>query len=61
MKVHCQHCNRYQFTATGDVMIDEMPCSGCGAKNNFKIVIGGDILRAKHQVEEQPPKKKKNG
>lgn len=63
MKIHCKHCQRYLFTATGDVMIDEMPCPGCGAKNNFKIVLGGDILRLEHKAQEVPPKtrKEKNG
>lgn len=57
MKVHCKHCNRYLFTATGDVMIDEMPCPACGAKSNFRITLA--VQAVKHTSEEQPPKVKK--
>jgi len=59
MKITCQHCGRYQFTATGNVMIQEMPCAGCGAKNNYKIIISDSApaLTAKATIDETPPKK----
>jgi len=61
MKIYCQHCERYQFTATGNVMIEQMPCVGCGAKNNYKIILSDSApaLTYTPQADEEPPKKLK--
>lgn len=42
MKVTCEHCGRYLFTAVTTTIIQEMPCGGCGAKSNHKIIFSDD-------------------
>lgn len=58
-KINCEHCGRYLFTACGNCLIQELPCPGCKAKNNFNIVFAVPVNQDgyKFEVEEQAPKK----
>lgn len=60
-EVNCKHCGRYLFTASGTVIVEQLPCpnSKCRAKLNIKIVSNDathDDLRYRFKTEEQPPK-----
>lgn len=63
VKVTCEHCGRYLFTAVSTTIIAEHPCGGCGAKSNHKIIFPNDCTDAQlhfvHTTEETPPKKLK--
>jgi phage FluMu protein Com len=63
MKICCQHCGRYLFTATTTTIIEEEPCPGCGAKNNHKVIFSDDFTQSQlhhvHTAVETPPKKLK--
>lgn len=64
IKVNCKHCDRYQFTATTTTIQEEVPCTGCGAKNNYKIIFSNDFTDSQlHHVfskaETEPKKLKK--
>lgn len=60
-KINCEHCGRYLFTACGNCLIQEMPCPGCKATNNFNIqfIIPVKQEGFKFDAEEKPPRKLK--
>lgn len=62
MKISCKHCSRYQFTACVTTIQQEVPCNGCGAKSNYKIIFGDateEQIRYKFTEAEKPPTKLK--
>lgn len=63
IKVTCEHCGRYLFTATTTTIVQEAPCTGCGAKSNHKIIFPEDCtdaqLRHVFSFVPTPPKKLK--
>lgn len=60
-KINCEHCGRYLFTACGNCLIQEMPCPGCKATNNFNIQFLVPVKQEgfKFEAEKKPPKKLK--
>lgn len=60
-KINCQHCKRYLFTAVSNCLIEEMPCPGCKATNNFNIVFAVPTKQEgyKFQTEAKAPRKLK--
>lgn len=62
-KLNCKHCSRYVATVTSSAILEEVPCTGCGAKNNYKIIFSNDFTDAQlHHVfskAETEPKKLK--
>ena len=54
--VHCKHCNRYLFKATGTTVVEDMPCPKCKGTNNFKIInpLGDDHTHKFTFVEKDP-------
>lgn len=63
LKVNCKHCGRYQFTATTTTIQEEVPCTGCKAVSNYKIIFSNDFTDAQlnhiFTKAETPPKKLK--
>ena len=63
LKVNCKHCDRYVATLTSSVILEEVPCTGCGAKNNYQIIFSNDFteyqLRHVFSKAETEPKKLK--
>lgn len=63
LKVTCKHCDKYVFTATATTILEEVPCTGCKAKSNYKIIFSNDFTDAQlnhvFTKEETPPKKLK--
>jgi phage FluMu protein Com len=60
-KINCEHCGRYLFTACGNCLIQEMPCPGCKATNNFNIRFAVPVKQEgfKFTNEKREPKKLK--
>lgn len=60
MDVKCKHCERFLFKQMGTVVIEGLPCPGCKAKLNFKIITGDTIRDIRHKFlnPETEPKKK---
>lgn len=54
--LNCQHCGRYLMKATGTVIVEDMPCPKCKAKNNFKVInpLGSDKTHTFKFAETEP-------
>jgi phage FluMu protein Com len=59
--INCKFCGRYLFKQAGTVVIEEVPCPGCKAKLNFKLISADQTADITHKFIhlEQPPKAKK--